>query len=812
MTSTQFSLLQIDQTTWNFAFEGDRSQVFIWLALIALGMLFTLYYLRELTGLNRKRRITLISLRWLTLGCIACLFLEPTFRSSTLSQQAKKALFIVDSSNSFLRKDPDMDPGRVRDLSKRMGLQPNSDLDDPSKDPSPQNEVERNAFAEIENSTRLQRVKKLLQNPKFEIQSLLNEKIYALGRFGDQLDWIPASDVETFFNLESGSLSTDLKSALKEIEDSKQALGVETIIVFSDGRWSVGGDPDQTGQILFNKGKKIHFVGVGSVHEPFDLGLLSIDHPSEYFIEDAFEGQLLIKAQGVSQSTARVSIFSKHPDPQSSDGFQLIELWGEELQFSPNDSLKPLKVPFSIPPEKLKPGRSRLLVRIEHQSGEVTFQNNDRELLITAKKRDLWILLADGRPRWESRYLKNLFERDASVALRWVFAGVDPDDQSLKRGEDAFPETVESLEKFDVIFLGDITSDEFTSEELQALRDHVDVRGGGLIFFSGSGDHLTSYLGTPLEALLPIRALAEDEIQNAPRFPIKVQLTPIGREAQALRLTDDALINVQMWELLRPLTIVSRVKELPGSEVWARVQGSDIPLIVTRTFGRGKILYLGTDQTWRWRYRFGDRYHHKIWGQLVSYIREESFAAEGNGISLDTDSANYEMGQSVRIRARLRNPTGASRSNQKVQAILFKDGNEESLLNSPLKESPQQPGLYSTTLPGLEQGWYELKIQIEGEPESEKALSLPFQVLKESSTEDHFISWNEEALREAALHSGGEYFREEQFDRLMKLLKDDQDTQVSTQSYKFAWNWTWFFVVVFLLSIEWVLRKRFGLL
>ena len=39
-----------------------------------------------------------------------------------------------------------------------------------------------------------------------------------------------------------------------------------------------------------------------------------------------------------------------------------------------------------------------------------------------------------------------------------------------------------------------------------------------------------------------------------------------------------------------------------------------VPLLVTRSFGTGKVLFMGTDGAWRWREGVEDRYHYRFWG------------------------------------------------------------------------------------------------------------------------------------------------------------------------------------------------------
>ncbi len=59
------------------------------------------------------------------------------------------------------------------------------------------------------------------------------------------------------------------------------------------------------------------------------------------------------------------------------------------------------------------------------------------------------------------------------------------------------------------------------------------------------------------------------------------------------------------------------------------------PLIVTRTFGNGKVLFMASDGAWRWRKGVEDRYHYRFWGQWSGGWRNQRNMAEGQSMPLD---------------------------------------------------------------------------------------------------------------------------------------------------------------------------------
>jgi len=63
-----------------------------------------------------------------------------------------------------------------------------------------------------------------------------------------------------------------------------------------------------------------------------------------------------------------------------------------------------------------------------------------------------------------------------------------------------------------------------------------------------------------------------------------------------------------------------------------------------------------------------------------------------------------------------------------------------------------------------------------------------------------------------AFYSGGQYFREEDASRLLERIKPLSQGKV-VESETLLWqSWWWFIPLMVLLTLEWALRKRAGML
>ena len=77
----------------------------------------------------------------------------------------------------------------------------------------------------------------------------------------------------------------------------------------------------------------------------------------------------------------------------------------------------------------------------------------------------------------------------------------------------------------------------------------------------------------------------------------------------------------------------------PAATCWPCTKTSSnefgrLPLLVTRTFGAGKVLFMGTDGAWRWRKGVEDKYHYRFWGQVVRWMAYQRNMAKGETMRL----------------------------------------------------------------------------------------------------------------------------------------------------------------------------------
>ena len=222
------------------------------------------------------------------------------------------------------------------------------------------------------------------------------------------------------------------------------------------------------------------------------------------------------------------------------------------------------------------------------------------------------------------------------------------------------------------------------------------------------------------------------------------------------------------------------------------------------------MLYHGFDDSWRWRREVADLHHVKYWNQVGNWIAELPFAVRDKFISLDAGAITYQPGDSANIRVRLRDGEGKPVTSTAVDAVLTRDGKRAAVIRLNVDENGG--GLYRGKSAALEPGDYEVSIESAAIQSRDAQARTKFKVEPRESGEMTMLNLNEELLRQMSAASGGQYLREEHLDKLAGLLAPMSQGKVIESDTVLWQSYKWFIPLIALLTIEWIIRKRVGML
>lgn len=674
-------------------------------------------------------------------------------------------------------------------------------------------------------------MEKLREQHDVEVLRLAGDKAELLGgqtsnsstRGGDQTsegeNERSAEDFSSVTDLSSGIVAT--QKSVTTSENSSDVSGTESkatdaaqaktaIVLITDGQHNSGPSPLQTAQVLGGQGVPFFSVSLGASQQAADLAVIGLEHPDLVFQKDHVRGVMVVRDQMTPGKPFVAQI-----------SYQDQVLWQRQLE-TQNVAERRIEFDFEIDELVTKLGAQfasdikQHAVPLEFQASiaalpeESETDNNQRAMRLAAIVSSYKVLLIDGRSRWETRYLRNVFERDEQWSVNTVIVGPGTDHAGLTRGEEEgqFPGKREQLFAYDLVIFGEVAPELFNEQDFQWLSEFVETRGGGIVFIDGQRGRLRQLASTKLGSLIPVEWLNETIAAK----PTSLQLTDKGASESALRLSPDAEQNRRFWTELPPPHSLVAVNALPGAEVLieANVDGRQRPAMVTRLFGSGRVVYFAFDESWRWRFKMADLWHQRAWNQLAKFVMPRPFAVSDEYVSLDTGSVRYDFGAAVDVRARLLGLDGKPATGVSADALIWKEGRIVSTVS--LTPDADVPGIYRGRVAALPEGEYEVSIRAAGYSDAALKARSRFVVLPPESGEMTQTSANETLLKQIAAASGGHYLREEELFRLPELLSPLSSGRVVESDTQIWQSYWWFVAIVILLTVEWVLRKRAGLL
>ena len=277
-----------------------------------------------------------------------------------------------------------------------------------------------------------------------------------------------------------------------------------------------------------------------------------------------------------------------------------------------------------------------------------------------------------------------------------------------------------------------------------------------------------------------------------------------------LRLDDEDEENEKIWDELPGVYWVADVERAKPSAQVLMVQADDVkensrdrkPVLALHTFGAGHVMYLGTDNLWRWRRNAGDLYHTTLWSQLIQRMALPRLMGFSRDVQLTLDRRTYRTGDRVRIQARLFDRDDLPLNGlQLVYRPL--EGGEDQVVD--LQNA--SPGVYNGEFLAPKAGQFELNLKDPNGPRETLEQEKRYFAVREFNLEKTQTAMNEQLLRDMAAKTGGAFFREENLHELTAAIPDST-REISVRIERELWSsWIYFLLLLLVISLEWVIRK-----
>jgi hypothetical protein len=822
------------------------------IALVALSLIVWLYRY-ELRILSRRAATGLLTLRLcVVLLLVFIVFVQPTFARSSLEQQAQRVLVFVDRTASMDVSDPQRPAVEKIKLARTLhvardiasDLQLDEWIQQYQRPEGPQwvaagefkDDAERRrqlveqrrrmhdqVCRRVDGLSRMEICRKLLAEENGLTKKLSATHDVALFGFAGGVWDVNAERMEELFSGRMGdreAASTDLGLPLDRALEQPDS---RAIILLTDGRHNSGELPAPRAEKLGERKTPIYSIALGSRQAGPDVAVMGLETPNAVFknVDGNEQINTTVKA------TLRVRGLPAQEITVELLGLGRV-LEQRRVTHDGTDRDYPLTFATTLNDE----GTQKLTVTARPARDAGHAANRSRSALVKVVEDQADILLIDGEARWEQYYLSAALSRDPMVKKVQSVIFTQPrldriDEEDLRKTNHpalTMPPEQDALAAYDIIVLGDVSPEQFSVEERKRLEKYVGERGGTLVILAGKRSmplefagmkQLTNNESDPLMKLLPITE--QRIVKSMDGFAIG--LTEEGKHTPLMQLGDGSESG-DVWSELPPhhWGVVGQAK--PAATVLAQQDGG--ALIAWHPYGQGRVLFVGIDSTWRWRYKIGDKYHHRFWGQLARWAAADKLLEGGTAqVRYGTPRAMYQTGQEIDVLMRLSDEVPAELPKGPARARIVRQGaKNETVAVVELTRRGGQPRVLQGKVRDLPDGQYRIEMDVADLAERLQAPTAPgalkprtaeFQISPPDSRELLELTTDWDLLKELADKSGGKVYAPEDAGQLIDLLTRQAKSRVErTEHHLWEW-WPTLALVLTLLTAEWVIRKWVGL-
>jgi uncharacterized membrane protein len=588
---------------------------------------------------------------------------------------------------------------------------------------------------------------------------------------------------------------TDFRRVLEELNKVYENKSLQGVFLFSDGA-DLAQEPEEISPDILKSLAKIngpvHTLQAGSNDQFRDLALESVSAPDFGFVQQPVRLSLTVFSSALGNRN--VPLVLKEDDRILVS--KIIEIREDQNKY---------KVDLQFTPRKM--GKHIYTLNLPRFAEESILTNNQKEFEVDVARDRIRILHLNGRPAWDSRYLREVLANNPRVDLLSFFIlrnlGDDVVAPTSELSLIPFPSNLlfdDYLNSFDLVIFQNFKYEPFIDKKyLSNIRNYVEQGGaflmvGGELSFQGG-----SYSRTPIEDILPVSFK-----DVATRF-IDKEFLPIISENFSnhpiLRLEKE--LNDEVWSALPPLHGANQGL-VANKDAYVLLENeSESPILVAGEFGKGRTALLATDSSWNWSFTKaggGGRYFQRFWNNVIDWLIAEP---KTRRLQLESDKERYREEEQVLIKFKLLkenyqpaiNITGKLTLSSRSGEVVTKELKTDELGGQVFPFLPEQAG------------FYEAIIDIEGLQEK-----IMFSVLKDNAEFEKPLV-NDFVLKKIAQVSGGQYKMLDGTNDLSALQFKNPEIKVKSHSRSFSlWeNWWAYGFVAGFLFLDWWLRRKAGL-
>jgi len=572
-----------------------------------------------------------------------------------------------------------------------------------------------------------------------------------------------------------GKLGTNIDLALKNI--SAKHKKAEALILISDGIITKGRNP-----LFSNTLKKIniHTIGIGDTSETSDILIKNVIANKTVYKNNPTTISAEITAKNLIDFESTVKLL-----------FNKKIISAKKVTIDQSDEI--LQVDFKIIPEKA--GNQKYEVQIDGFDSEKFTENNAYQFQLEVLKDKLRIGLLAEKPGYDVKFIKQILNSDKNIQFT-SYIELNPNNSGMQQ-------ILKVIDSSDVLLVIDIPSKKTPQSVKDNLTNLIESRRIPVCFFM-TGNPNKHFFNLINKRFPDFSFTASNSFSNLFAVP-----TITGKLNSVFNIFDSSELNDAFWQNSAPIEYYFNQVTI-GKTDKILLQATDnpkLPILLSSNYkGTNNLLFLGNG-FWRWKFllsedrQFAGAYE-TFFNNLIKWISKNQ----------DTENINIEV-----------NKKGLPLGEQLTSNIQLYDASFNPVFDGEIKLQVEGPtgefeaaasyignGNYTWQFTPLAEGSYKIKVDAFKNDVFLGNNEIEFNVLPVNN-EFIFTKQNVDFLNKLALSTGGKYFTSNNYKDIIPLLPNTPKIIQTTVNYD-LWNKLYtLLIIIFLLSVEWFIRKRKGL-
>jgi hypothetical protein len=601
-------------------------------------------------------------------------------------------------------------------------------------------------------------------------------------------DSLHALTKDSLSNLHFNGDGSNITAALLSAKEKLAGRQYGAAVLLSDGAYNLGANPGRAAEAY---GVPIVSVRLGGNRQTRDAMISEVVTNEIAYAETQLPAEISLSATGFAGRKTKLRVFEAGNEIQTQD----VELPGDNTQ---------TVVKLTLTPKTL--GLNRYEVKLDALENEQTLANNRRVFYVRVLKSKLNLWIFAGAPSPDYAFLKRALQNDPNY--RVLGFAQKPGGAFYSAPDESLPNVrqAEAWKEVDAIMLVDFPRRDSDRSVLEALQRELAQNHRPFFYLHGPAVDLNALWRW--RGVLPWAAMPSLTNERA----VTLQLEPNGLVHPVTRPLAEAN-SANATNNLPPLfSNIAPLKVLPGSEILMATTNSSTratePLWVAQKNAASKTLAIFSYGLWRWHLMMQTQeqsspvYESTVRGLVRWLVTKE----DAKLVRFTSNKEIYRGGEPIELLAQVYREDYQPLAGAQVRAELTGPQLQQEVILQDVGT-----GLYRAHVQVLAGGEYQFRgaAEFAGKKLGEDTGRFSVEPFSVEFLQTRF---NEPVLRQIAEASGGKYVAPDSLEAALAQLKLAPEIKHESRDYALWGKPELLFALLFVLAVEWFIRKRQGML